>query len=90
MNAIQDFWHWANSTLAPSLRQISIVVNNNQINLCSYLFRATEYYNGDPPSPYERGFISDRVNRLMGFAILRQVRVKASECPGSMHFINFD
>lgn len=37
------------------------------------------YYNDDPATPLQRGFISDRVNRLMGFAVLRQVRVKPSK-----------
>ncbi|VDM15866.1 unnamed protein product [Hydatigera taeniaeformis] len=37
--------------------------------------RASAWYNGAPPLG-QRGFIGDRKNRIMGYATLRQVRVK--------------
>ncbi|KAI3380764.1 hypothetical protein SNEBB_003260 [Seison nebaliae] len=42
-------------------------------------FRATEWYNGDQPVN-ERGFIGDRANRLLGYGIVRQIRVKHETC----------
>ena len=40
--------------------------------------RAGPYYNNYPPF-YMRGYINDKVSRLMGYATLRQVRVKKSK-----------
>ena len=37
------------------------------------LLQAGTLYNGAPPYGY-RGYIGDRVQRMMGFATLRQVR----------------
>jgi len=37
--------------------------------------RANLWYNGQPPFG-QRGFIDDRVSRIMGYATLRQLRVK--------------
>ena len=42
--------------------------------------RAGPYYNNYPPF-YMRGYINDKVSRLMGYAILRQVRVRKSKIP---------
>ena len=41
--------------------------------------RAQNYYNGQPPYGL-RGFIGDKTNRIMGYGILRQVRVKPNSC----------
>ena len=40
--------------------------------------RADTWYNGDPPIG-QRGFINDRNSRLMGWATMRQLRVKRGE-----------
>ena len=37
--------------------------------------RADRWYNNEPPVG-QRGFIRDRVSRIMGYANVRQVRVK--------------
>ncbi len=37
--------------------------------------RANQWYNGDW-FPNERGMIADRVSRIMGHAVIRQLRVK--------------
>nr|AKN21726.1 PKD1L-3 [Schmidtea mediterranea] len=41
--------------------------------------RAPVWYNNDPPI-FQRGFISNRNNRLIGYAIIRQVRSKKDSC----------
>ncbi|KAI3389555.1 hypothetical protein SNEBB_005250 [Seison nebaliae] len=41
--------------------------------------RATTWYNDQPPID-ERGFIGDRTNRLLGYAVMRQVRLKKDKC----------
>lgn len=41
--------------------------------------RVDNWYNGDPPLGL-RGYLDDYVSRIMGFAMLRQLRVKPSEC----------
>ena len=41
--------------------------------------RAQNWYNGDAPWGF-RGFLDDRVNRLLGYAILRQIRVRPQSC----------
>ncbi|XP_054719265.1 polycystic kidney disease 2-like 2 protein [Uloborus diversus] len=38
-----------------------------------------KWYNGDQPFGL-RGFLSDRVNRIMGYGMLRQVRIKERSC----------
>ncbi|GFQ92473.1 polycystic kidney disease protein 1-like 2, partial [Trichonephila clavata] len=38
-----------------------------------------KWYNGDQPFGL-RGFLNDRVNRIMGYGILRQVRIKERSC----------
>ena len=41
--------------------------------------RVQQWYNGD--SPYGlRGYMNDRVNRLIGYAIVRQIREKPGNC----------
>ncbi|CAF1677263.1 unnamed protein product, partial [Adineta ricciae] len=42
--------------------------------------RAQEWYNGDPPRNLT-GFIDDKSNRLIGWATMRQLRVKSTLCP---------
>ena len=41
--------------------------------------RANRLYNGQPPYGL-RGYIGDGVNRIMGYAVLRQIRVKPNSC----------
>ncbi|XP_071105701.1 polycystin-1-like [Haliotis cracherodii] len=41
--------------------------------------RASSYYNKDPPLML-RGFIGDKVSRMMGFATMRQLRVEPGLC----------
>ena len=41
--------------------------------------RVQNWYNGDPPYGL-RGYLDDRVNRLIGYALVRQVREKAGNC----------
>lgn len=41
--------------------------------------RAQSWYNGLPPYGL-RGFMGDKVNRIMGYAVLRQIRVKPNTC----------
>uniref|UniRef100_A0A2L2YFJ8 Polycystic kidney disease protein 1-like 2 n=1 Tax=Parasteatoda tepidariorum TaxID=114398 RepID=A0A2L2YFJ8_PARTP len=38
-----------------------------------------KWYNGDQPFGL-RGFLNDRVNRIMGYGVLRQVRIKERSC----------
>ncbi|VDD79412.1 unnamed protein product [Mesocestoides corti] len=40
--------------------------------------RASRWYNGHPPLD-QRGFIGDRKNRIMGYATMRQVRIRQGE-----------
>jgi len=39
--------------------------------------RAQSWYNGDPPR-YLSGFINDKTNRLIGWPVMRQLRIKSS------------
>ncbi len=41
--------------------------------------RAQEWYNGDPPRNLS-GYINDKSNRLIGWATMRQLRVKFERC----------
>ncbi|XP_067670971.1 polycystin-1-like protein 2 [Haliotis asinina] len=41
--------------------------------------RADNYYNNDP-ALLLRGFIGDKVSRIMGYATMRQLRVKTGQC----------
>ena len=41
--------------------------------------RAQSFYNGMPPYGL-RGFIGDKTNRILGYGVLRQVRVKPITC----------
>ena len=41
--------------------------------------RAQAHYNGVPPHGL-RGFVGDHTNRLMGYGVLRQIRVKPNSC----------
>lgn len=38
-----------------------------------------DWYNGQQPFGL-RGFINDKVNRIMGYGVLRQIRARPSEC----------
>ena len=42
--------------------------------------RAQNFYNGDPPYGL-RGYVGDKTNRIMGYGVLRQVRVTPNSCP---------
>ena len=44
-------------------------------NTLIYGIRAEEWYNGQPPLG-QRGFVADRNSRVMGWAVLRQLRVR--------------
>jgi len=48
--------------------------------------RADKWYNGFPPVG-QRGFTADRVSRMMGYATVRQLRVKKGIC--SFLFLNY-
>ena len=41
--------------------------------------RVQEWYNGVPPYGL-RGYLDDRVNRLIGYAIVRQIREELGSC----------
>ena len=41
--------------------------------------RVQNWYNGDPPYGL-RGYLDDRVNRIIGYAMVRQVREKVGNC----------
>ncbi|XP_076049258.1 polycystin-1-like protein 2 [Oratosquilla oratoria] len=41
--------------------------------------RTRRWYNGEPPYGL-RGFLDDKVNRIMGYAILRQIRLDKNKC----------
>ncbi|KAF5402954.1 Polycystic kidney disease protein [Paragonimus heterotremus] len=41
--------------------------------------RVKRWYNQDPPI-YQRGFFEDRVNRIIGYGLMRQLRVKPNSC----------
>lgn len=41
--------------------------------------RAGKYYNGDPPLML-RGFMEDKVSRMMGYAVMRQLRATPEKC----------
>ncbi|CAF4432599.1 unnamed protein product, partial [Adineta steineri] len=41
--------------------------------------RAQQWYNGEPPKNLS-GFINDKSNRLIGWATMRQLRVKSTLC----------
>ena len=45
--------------------------------------RAQKHYNGMPAYGL-RGFMGDKANRIMGYAVLRQIRVKPNSCPVDM------
>ena len=45
-----------------------------------YNLRAQNWYNGDAPRNLS-GFINDKSNRLIGWATIRQLRVKSQLCP---------
>ncbi|CAF3869870.1 unnamed protein product, partial [Adineta steineri] len=42
--------------------------------------RAQQWYNGDVPQ-YLNGFLNDKSNRLIGWATMRQLRIKSELCP---------
>ncbi|CAG0904235.1 unnamed protein product, partial [Cyprideis torosa] len=48
-------------------------------NVVFYKLVVQNWYNGEPPFLL-RGYLDDRVNRLMGYGILRQVRSKPNTC----------
>ena len=41
--------------------------------------RAQQWYNGDSPR-YLNGYINDRTNRMIGWATMRQLRIKSDSC----------
>ena len=41
--------------------------------------RAQEWYNGDPPR-YLSGFLKDKTQRLIGWPVMRQLRVRSKSC----------
>ncbi|KAA3682266.1 polycystin 1L2 [Paragonimus westermani] len=41
--------------------------------------RAKRWYNQGPPV-FQRGFLEDRVNRIIGYGLMRQLRVKPNSC----------
>ncbi|TPP62406.1 hypothetical protein FGIG_02447, partial [Fasciola gigantica] len=41
--------------------------------------RAKRWYNRDPPL-YQRGFLKDRSDRIIGYGLMRQVRTKPNSC----------
>ena len=45
--------------------------------------RVQNWYNGDPPYGL-RGYLDDRVNRIIGYALVRQVREKVGNCHSPM------
>lgn len=49
--------------------------------------RAARWYNGELPY-FQRGFTGDRVGRMMGYAVLRQLRVKPDFCTVDPMFYN--
>lgn len=49
-------------------------------------FRAQSWYNGDPPR-YLAGHLNDRSNRLIGWPIMRQLRVRSRSCTDT-HFMS--
>ena len=63
------------------LKQISTI--DNYWNWLETRFvvnlRAQDWYNGNPPRNLS-GYINDKTNRLIGWAIMRQLRVKSSLC----------
>ena len=64
---------WRVSLAAPS----ATVTSMNGVVLQT--LRAQDWYNGDPPDGL-RGFMDDRNNRLIGYAIVRQIRSKPVAC----------
>ena len=66
-----DYWEWAEKTLLSELKVIWVpsiyLVNMYKSH------KAGPLYNGQPPYGY-RGYIGDLVQRMMGYATLRQVR----------------
>ena len=47
--------------------------------------RAQLWYNGDSPR-YLRGFLKDKTHRLIGWPLMRQIRVRSSECSSLRSF----
>ncbi|CAH8872331.1 unnamed protein product [Trichobilharzia szidati] len=41
--------------------------------------RVDRWYNGNPPL-FQRGFLADRADRIIGYAMMRQVRTKPDSC----------
>jgi len=64
-------------------------IREHILNLPANFFAMLEYfaivshfqpwYNGDPPYGL-RGYLNDRVNRIIGYAIVRQIREKPGSC----------
>ncbi|GAB1597495.1 polycystic kidney disease protein 1-like 2 [Argonauta hians] len=72
-----------------------IHVNNTQgfwswakTNLVDAL-RATKYYNGAPPLLL-RGYLSDKTSRIMGYAVMRQLRANTKPCKMVKQFDSLD
>ncbi|XP_036357895.1 polycystin-1-like isoform X2 [Octopus sinensis] len=47
--------------------------------------RATKYYNGAPPLML-RGYMSDKTSRIMGYAVMRQLRATTKQCKIAKQF----
>ncbi|KAK8728348.1 hypothetical protein OTU49_009244 [Cherax quadricarinatus] len=67
-------------------RDMDFTQVNTPDNLWNYLYngvlgelRAGSYYNGKKPYGL-RGYLNDQCNRIMGYAIIRQIRVKSYSC----------
>ena len=58
----------------PQVRSMSHFFNWTKNTMVEGL-RADVWYNGQPPIG-QRGFIGDRNSRIMGWALMRQLRVK--------------
>ncbi|KAL7057789.1 hypothetical protein AAHC03_017093 [Spirometra sp. Aus1] len=78
------------TNLRKGLEQLFFPDNFSQINSIGHFWqwvrgylipglRAPRWYNGDPPVGL-RGFLADRVSRIMGFATMRQLRAQEGSC----------
>ena len=60
-----------------------IITSNDWWDWCHKIavdgLRAQAFYNGMPPYGL-RGFIGDKTNRILGYGLLRQIRVKPNTC----------
>lgn len=82
------FWQvWPGDTRESSCQPHSVLFQvTNADRLWFYLekglmgdLRADQYYNGEEPYGL-RGFLNDQSNRIMGYATIRQIRIKKNTC----------